>query len=55
MMGKPKGSANQMDTIKIGQALGRLKGWARFRQRTTRQYGIQRTYIRVGTAGDDSL
>lgn len=55
MMGRPKGSANQMDTTKIGQALSRLKGWQRMRQRRTKNYGHQRTYIRVGTDGDDWL
>jgi predicted P-loop ATPase len=55
MMGKAKGTATHMDTIKIGQALGRLKGWKRATQRSTRRYGIQRTYIRVGTDGDDFL
>lgn len=55
MLGKPKGSATQLDIIKIGQALGRVKGWTRMKQRTTKHYGVQRTYKRSGTDGDDFL
>lgn len=55
MMGKPKGSMPQNESMKIGHALARVSGWTRQRQRTTRNYGPQRTYIRVGTRGDAAL
>jgi predicted P-loop ATPase len=55
MMGKPKGSMGGYDSTKIGHALGRLSGWTRVGQRRTKHYGRQRTYMRVGTDGDDGL
>lgn len=55
MMGKPKGSIPPAESTRIGAALSRVAGWTRQRPRTTRNYGIQRTYVRIRTRGDTSL